>query len=204
MPVYVFVVIRWAPGGSTSFGALLNSGIHVLMYFYYFVASFGPRFQKHLWLGQYLTLLQVHSPESYPEESIWSLDSSLQMLQFVIIIAHCGVNIVGLVDCGYPWQMSLITSCLIILFLCLFANFYIQKYKRRPSPQDNQHGMDPKKVQWQNLNCKLAPNKSSILCFTVWHSKIWAHGKSEYVIWLRNENSEKNKGVKIRKVLLIQ
>ncbi len=35
----------------------------------------------------------------------------------------------GVRDCGYPWQFSVITSLLMILFFCLFANYYVQEYR---------------------------------------------------------------------------
>ena len=40
---------RWVGGGHTSFVGFLNMGVHVFMYFYYFMSSFGPSVQKYLW-----------------------------------------------------------------------------------------------------------------------------------------------------------
>ena len=162
VPLYAFSVARWTPGGSVSFLGLINSGIHVIMYFYYFVASFGPRFQKHLWWGRYLTLLQVYSPHSCTEELNLSLEISLQMLQLAAIIVHSSVNIFGLVNCGFPWQMSLITASMVTLIQCLFANFYIQKYKRGPNLHNNQNGIILKKGQWWSLLCRWQPRTKKI------------------------------------------
>ena len=50
---------RFTPGGHESFGALFNSFVHVVMYAYYFLAAFGPRFQPYLWWKKHLTKLQV-------------------------------------------------------------------------------------------------------------------------------------------------
>jgi hypothetical protein len=36
------------------------------------------------------------------------------------------VVILGVSECGYPWQFSLITAVLMLLFFGLFAQFYIQ------------------------------------------------------------------------------
>ena len=43
------------------FPAMINSGIHVLMYFYYMLAACGPQFQKYLWWKKYMTSLQLVS-----------------------------------------------------------------------------------------------------------------------------------------------
>lgn len=41
--------------------AMVNSGIHVLMYSYYGLSAFGPRIAKYLWWKKYLTILQLVS-----------------------------------------------------------------------------------------------------------------------------------------------
>ena len=40
---------RFVGGGQSLFGGFLNMGVHVIMYFYYFMSAFGPAVQKHLW-----------------------------------------------------------------------------------------------------------------------------------------------------------
>jgi len=40
---------------------VINSGIHVVMYFYYLLAAMGPQYQKYLWWKSYLTLMQMVS-----------------------------------------------------------------------------------------------------------------------------------------------
>lgn len=39
--------------------ALLNALVHVVMYFYYFLAGLGPRYKKFLWWKQYITTFQI-------------------------------------------------------------------------------------------------------------------------------------------------
>ena len=39
--------------------ATQNSVIHIIMYTYYFLASYGPKYRKYLWWKKYLTLLQI-------------------------------------------------------------------------------------------------------------------------------------------------
>lgn len=46
-------------GGMGSFHAMVNSGVHVIMYFYYFLSAAGPQFQKYLWWKKYMTAIQL-------------------------------------------------------------------------------------------------------------------------------------------------
>lgn len=48
-------------GGHSTFFALLNTFVHIVMYFYYMVAAMGPRFQKYIWWKKYLTSFQMVS-----------------------------------------------------------------------------------------------------------------------------------------------
>ena len=59
MPLFAFCQCRWLPGGQESFGGLLNSFVHVVMYSYYFLAALGPAFQRYLWWKKYLTTFQM-------------------------------------------------------------------------------------------------------------------------------------------------
>lgn len=60
----MFVIIT--PGGMGSFHAMVNSSVHVIMYFYYGVAAAGPRFQKFLWWKKYMTAIQlVRTPRTF-------------------------------------------------------------------------------------------------------------------------------------------
>lgn len=42
-----------------SFHAMVNAGVHVIMYFYYFLSAAGPQFQKYLWWKKYMTAIQL-------------------------------------------------------------------------------------------------------------------------------------------------
>lgn len=46
-------------GGMGSFHAMVNSTVHIIMYFYYGLAAAGPRFQKFLWWKKYMTAIQL-------------------------------------------------------------------------------------------------------------------------------------------------
>lgn len=101
---------RFFPGGHESFGALCNTFIHIIMYTYYFLAAFGPRFQKYLWWKRHLT--------------------KMQMLQFTIVLGH---SLLLAYDnpCGFPVVQSVISSAHMILFFILFLQFYAKAYKKK-------------------------------------------------------------------------
>lgn len=110
MPIYTWGMVRWVPGGQESFGALINTFIHVLMYSYYFLSALGPAVQPYLWWKRYLTQAQI--------------------CQFFIILFKCLLVSSGLVSCDYPWQWSFITGLMMILFIALFLNFYMTAYAK--------------------------------------------------------------------------
>ena len=68
MPLSVWPGARFVPGGHASFFGLLNTFVHIVMYFYYMMSAMGPQYQKYLWWKQHLT--------------------TLQMIQFVGIMTH--------------------------------------------------------------------------------------------------------------------
>lgn len=138
MPVFSYCLTRWLPGklfhlylsvsnyrkaylliasyflssgGQESFGGMLNSVVHVIMYSYYFLAALGPHMQPYLWWKKYLT--------------------TFQMIQFTMVFVKSMVVITGFRSCGFPWQFSLITASMMMLFFGLFANFYVQAYTKK-------------------------------------------------------------------------
>ena len=111
MPLYGYVMVRWLPGGHETFGGTLNSLVHVFMYSYYFLATFGPGVQKYLWWKKYLTVFQ--------------------MVQFVVVFTRSLIVIFGVVECGYPRYFSLISASITFLFFLMFMHFYTQSYTKK-------------------------------------------------------------------------
>ncbi len=52
-------------GGHSTFFAMLNSFVHIVMYFYYMIAAMGPQYQKYIWWKKYLTAFQMVSLFDY-------------------------------------------------------------------------------------------------------------------------------------------
>ncbi|CAB4064198.1 ELOVL7 [Lepeophtheirus salmonis] len=94
MPLFSWILLRWAPGGHETFGGVINALVHVFMYSYYFLSSLGPSIAPYLWWKNSVILL-------------------------------------GIVDCGFPWQISLMSLSIIIPFIGLFSNFFVVEYSKR-------------------------------------------------------------------------
>ena len=106
-----WLMANFAPGGNSVFGPALNCDIHVLMYSYYFLSSFGPKMQKYLWWKKYLT--------------------RLQLTQFLVNLAFLLNFIRDPTQCEWSLELTWIKTILMISFFVLFMNFYIQTYNRK-------------------------------------------------------------------------
>lgn len=118
--------VSYAPGGMGSFHAMVNSVVHVIMYFYYGLSAAGPRFQKFLWWKKYMT--------------------AIQLVQFILVSLHA-TQWYFLDSCDY--QVPLFVHLIWMygtFFFILFSNFWYQAYtkgKRLPR-QDNKLHLNSK------------------------------------------------------------
>ncbi|KAH8414537.1 hypothetical protein KR215_008493 [Drosophila sulfurigaster] len=122
MPFSVWMGLKFAPGGHSTFFALLNSFVHIVMYFYYMIAAMGPKYQKFIWWKKYLT--------------------TFQMLQFVAIFTHQFQLLFR--ECDYPKGFMVWIGLHGVMFLFLFSDFYKAKYvnaqrRRREAVKANGH-----------------------------------------------------------------
>jgi len=106
MPVSWWFGVKFVPGGFGTFHSMINSFIHFLMYFYYFLSTFGPRFQKYLWWKKYMT--------------------SLQLIQFAAVMLHSAQLL--FIECHYPVLFVYWIGSYAIIFMVFFANFYHKNY----------------------------------------------------------------------------
>ncbi|XP_058812942.1 elongation of very long chain fatty acids protein AAEL008004 [Topomyia yanbarensis] len=109
MPFSVWMGMKFAPGGHSTFFAMLNSFVHIVMYFYYMVAALGPKYQKYIWWKKYLT--------------------AFQMVQFVAIFTHQFQLL--FTQCDYPKGFMVWIGLHGVMFLFLFSDFYKQAYSKR-------------------------------------------------------------------------
>lgn len=106
MPFSVWMGMKFAPGGHSTFFALLNCFVHIVMYFYYMIAAMGPQYQKYIWWKKYLT--------------------TFQMVQFVAIFTHQFQLLFR--ECDYPKGFMVWIGLHGVMFLFLFSDFYKAKY----------------------------------------------------------------------------
>lgn len=111
MPVSWWFGVKFVPGGFGTFHAMCNSFIHMVMYTYYGLSALGPAFQKYLWWKKYMTKMQI--------------------TQFIIVCIHSGQLL--FIDCNYPRIFSYVICLYAIIFLVMFAQFYVQAYRKGKS-----------------------------------------------------------------------
>ncbi|KAL7535160.1 hypothetical protein ACHAXR_006310, partial [Thalassiosira sp. AJA248-18] len=115
-----WIALRYSPGGDIYFGALLNSGIHVLMYSYYALALMKvrcpwKRFLTQAQLAQFTSVVIYTVATAYqhyynvPHEAIEGVQPSLGTYTFC-----CAVQVFEMVS-----------------LFCLFSLFYKRKYKNK-------------------------------------------------------------------------
>lgn len=107
--------LKYAPGEQGVIIGILNSGVHIIMYFYYMVAAMGPQYQKYLWWKKYMT--------------------SIQLIQFVLILGY--MVAVGAKGCNMPKTLTFFFVGNTIIFLYLFGNFYRKTYNKSKSIDGN-------------------------------------------------------------------
>ncbi|XP_055312665.1 elongation of very long chain fatty acids protein 4-like [Sitodiplosis mosellana] len=101
-----WIGVKYVPSGSTFLPAMTNSFIHVLMYSYYGLSTFGPNVTKYLWWKKYLTIIQL-----------------IQFTGAMIL----GIN--GITNgCDFPMWMQYALVIYMISFIVLFGNFYAIAY----------------------------------------------------------------------------
>ncbi|CAH0554792.1 unnamed protein product [Brassicogethes aeneus] len=101
--------LKFLPGEQGVVIGFLNSMVHIVMYFYYFLAALGPKYQKYLWWKKYMT---------------W-----IQLTQFCIMLAYL-VFVIAM-DCNLPKALTFFFVGNVVIFLYLFSDFYRKAYKKQ-------------------------------------------------------------------------
>lgn len=109
MPMISWGCTKYYPGGHGTFIGVINSFVHIVMYFYYMLAAMGPEFQKYLWWKHWIT--------------------NLQMIQFGMAFLHSAQLLYT--DCGYPRWSVCFTLPNAIFFYMLFNDFYKKSYTKK-------------------------------------------------------------------------
>lgn len=98
--------VKYVAGGQSFLIGLVNSLVHIVMYLYYGLASFGPTMHPYLGWKRYLTVLQL--------------------LQFLVVTVHTSYNL--LIDCDFPDAMNAVVVSYSLSLIALFSNFYYRSY----------------------------------------------------------------------------
>ncbi|KAK4019678.1 hypothetical protein OUZ56_001691 [Daphnia magna] len=125
IPLTVWIVFRFIPGGQATFLPTFNSLVHFIMYFYYLMAAMGPRVQKYLWWKKYLTVFQ--------------------MVQFFLVGLH-GLQLL-FIECNFPTAFSWYALVQTVFFFQLFKNFHSKAYKPKQNINNNNNNNDLKKIK---------------------------------------------------------
>jgi elongation of very long chain fatty acids protein 7 len=112
MPVSWWFGVKFVPGGFGTFHAWCNSFIHFMMYIYYGMSAMGPQYQKYLWWKKYMT--------------------SMQITQFLLVCVHT-MQLFFVSDCNYPMMFAYWIGLYAVIFLVMFADFYVKSYRRKPA-----------------------------------------------------------------------
>lgn len=103
-----FMFLRWTFGEHLTLSGLLNNLVHVVMYFYYFLAGLGPEMQRRLWWKRYITRLQI--------------------AQFVIAMGGMVINL--LLRCHGNKFAAYLGLLYGAYFIYLFVQFYVKSYRK--------------------------------------------------------------------------
>ncbi|KXS19299.1 polyunsaturated fatty acid elongation enzyme [Gonapodya prolifera JEL478] len=116
-----------APGGEAYLSVILNSGVHVIMYGYYFLSAMGVGWVS--FVKKYITMMQI-------------TQFCIMMVQHTLDIV---INIFTTPKESYPVSISILMWFYISSMLALFANFYIQDRKREAALKKDGKAGDAKK-----------------------------------------------------------
>ncbi|XP_034476626.1 elongation of very long chain fatty acids protein F-like [Drosophila innubila] len=100
----------YGTGGHFNSVGMINSFVHTVMYFYYFLSARYPGVKANLWWKKYITLIQL--------------------FQFVIIFLHASHVLLFAKDCKFPSSLLLLQILQAVLMMYMFGNFYVKTYIR--------------------------------------------------------------------------
>uniref|UniRef100_A0A1B0FQL7 Elongation of very long chain fatty acids protein n=1 Tax=Glossina morsitans morsitans TaxID=37546 RepID=A0A1B0FQL7_GLOMM len=140
MPIISYGALKYYPGGHGMFIGWINSFVHIVMYCYYLLSSFGPKMHKYLWWKKYITNLQMvklinnnnNNNNNNNKKSFFNF--FFLQIQFGIVFLHQTQLLYN--DCDFPRWSAAFTLPNAVFFYFLFNNFYQQSYSNRKNKND--------------------------------------------------------------------
>lgn len=117
MPIVLYIISMDSMTGFSAFPILINSVVHVVMYFYYFLATYES-LKPYLWWKNLITIMQI--------------------LQFIAIILYCTLGRVifsKLCNRYAPIMPVVVILTVAFIFLVQFSLFYMVTYKKKPKAE---------------------------------------------------------------------
>ena len=136
MPLFIWIGVKFAPGGNSGFFPWINSGVHTIMYTYYALSTFDS-LRPFLWWKQYIT--------------------RIQMLQFILVIIHSIYSML-IPGCQWPRVFMYLSIFNAFLFLSLFYSFFKKSYKnhlQRRALQSTQQAIQQNGFKNESNNQKI-------------------------------------------------
>nr|XP_019538770.2 elongation of very long chain fatty acids protein 7-like [Aedes albopictus] len=118
--------VKWFPGGHSVFMGFINSFVHVVMYYYYFLTSISPKYKGNVWWKKHITQLQI-------------IQFGAIFLQWFVLAFQP--------NCDFPkWPLFVILPQNLFMFV-LFLDFYYKAYIKKKSPGKVEPAVEAQKVR---------------------------------------------------------
>ncbi|KAH8260935.1 hypothetical protein KR044_000900 [Drosophila immigrans] len=106
-----YLVMRfYGTGGHFNVLGLVNSFVHTVMYFYYFLSALYPGIAASVWWKKYITITQL--------------------AQFVGLFCYACYVFLFAEGCGFPQSLLLVQIVQAMVMMYMFGNFYVKTYMR--------------------------------------------------------------------------
>lgn len=132
VPLVIYLVASFSMTPFSGFLIVMNALVHVVMYSYYFLATF-PTLAPYLWWKKYITKIQIG--------------------QFCLALVYFCLGYILLPRfCDDPPMVAVVTNLLsALVFLVLFLSFYSGAYNKNKQQQQHQQ---LQQQQQHQLDCK--------------------------------------------------
>lgn len=110
MVFMVYIASKWLPGGTGFMLGFVNTFVHSIMYFYYFITGFKTELKQSIWWKKHIT--------------------QVQLIQFAILFIHFFRSAFA-DDCSFPKSLSFLVGLQNLFMLALFSDFYYKSYVKK-------------------------------------------------------------------------